>query len=67
MIFNDLQGDVGGPAIVDNKLLGVISFGPPVCGDLVMPTVFTKLGYYAKWINSFIKNVRIFLVQRFIN
>ncbi|XP_047540328.1 plasma kallikrein-like [Vanessa atalanta] len=44
--------DVGGPGILYGKLLGVISFGSPVCGMPDAPTVFTKLGYYSDWIED---------------
>ncbi|XP_050667811.1 uncharacterized protein LOC126967406 [Leptidea sinapis] len=44
--------DVGGPGVEDGKLMGVISFGSPVCGTPDSPTVFTKLGYYTDWIES---------------
>ncbi|XP_023934260.2 uncharacterized protein LOC112043187 [Bicyclus anynana] len=44
--------DVGGPGIADGKLMGVISFGSPVCGAPDAPTVFTKLGYYSDWIEE---------------
>ncbi|CAD0249716.1 unnamed protein product [Spodoptera exigua] len=47
--------DVGGPGVVGGTLVGVISFGAPVCGAVDSPTVFTKLGYYGKWIKSIIK------------
>ncbi|XP_045455957.1 uncharacterized protein LOC123665741 [Melitaea cinxia] len=47
--------DVGGPGIVDGKLMGVISFGSPVCGMPDSPTVFTKLGYYTDWIEEIIE------------
>ncbi|KAG6452931.1 hypothetical protein O3G_MSEX007879 [Manduca sexta] len=44
--------DVGGPGIVNGRLAGVISFGSPVCGAPDAPTVFTKVGYYADWIDE---------------
>ncbi|XP_013144754.1 PREDICTED: uncharacterized protein LOC106108201 [Papilio polytes] len=44
--------DVGGPGILDGLLVGVISFGSPVCGIPDAPTVFTKLGYYRNWIET---------------
>ncbi|XP_046973637.1 uncharacterized protein LOC124540217 [Vanessa cardui] len=44
--------DVGGPGIIYGKLLGVISFGSPVCGMPDAPTVFTKLGFYSDWIEE---------------
>ncbi|KPJ00745.1 Complement factor D [Papilio xuthus] len=47
--------DVGGPGILDGLLMGVISFGSPVCGIPDAPTVFTKLGYYTKWIESILE------------
>ncbi|XP_068625035.1 uncharacterized protein [Battus philenor] len=47
--------DLGGPGIEDGVLLGVISFGAPVCGTPDAPTVFTKLGYYANWIDTIIE------------
>ncbi|XP_075985521.1 uncharacterized protein LOC142982733 [Anticarsia gemmatalis] len=47
--------DIGGPGIVDGKLIGVISFGSPTCGTPDTPTVFTKIGFYKDWIESIIK------------
>ncbi|XP_063542659.1 uncharacterized protein LOC134751207 [Cydia strobilella] len=44
--------DAGGPALVDNVLVGVISFGSPHCGAAEAPTVFTRVGPYDKWIGS---------------
>ncbi|CAH1640523.1 unnamed protein product [Spodoptera littoralis] len=49
------QKDVGGPGVVGGTLIGVISFGAPICGAVDSPTVFTKLGFYGKWIDSVIK------------
>ncbi|XP_075985670.1 uncharacterized protein LOC142982857 [Anticarsia gemmatalis] len=47
--------DAGGPGIVGGILTGVISFGSPVCGAPDSPTVFTKLGYYADWIDGILE------------
>ncbi|XP_063388071.1 trypsin-like [Cydia fagiglandana] len=44
--------DAGGPALVDNVLVGVISFGSPHCGAAEAPTVFTRLSPYDEWIES---------------
>ncbi|CAG9570543.1 unnamed protein product [Danaus chrysippus] len=44
--------DAGGPAIIAGKLVGIISFGPSVCGYPNAPTVFTLVGAYADWIES---------------
>ncbi|XP_063897697.1 uncharacterized protein LOC110374945 [Helicoverpa armigera] len=49
------NGDVGGPAIVGTTLVGVVSFGAPVCGSIAAPTVFTKVSFYAPWIDSILK------------
>ncbi|XP_063388357.1 uncharacterized protein LOC134674228 [Cydia fagiglandana] len=46
------NGDAGNPAVVDGVLVGVVSFGPPNCGQWDAPTVFTNVGYYADWIQG---------------
>ncbi|XP_063629541.1 uncharacterized protein LOC134800941 [Cydia splendana] len=46
------NGDGGNPAVVDGVLVGVVSFGPPNCGQWDAPTVFTNVGYYADWIQE---------------
>ncbi|XP_045540524.1 uncharacterized protein LOC106708187 [Papilio machaon] len=44
--------DVGAPGIIGGTLVGVVSFGSPVCGTPDAPTVFTKVGYYYRWIET---------------
>ncbi|KAJ8710934.1 hypothetical protein PYW08_009449 [Mythimna loreyi] len=44
--------DAGGPAILSGRLVGVISFGPSICGFANAPTVFTKIGFYSDWIET---------------
>ncbi|XP_072948392.1 uncharacterized protein [Epargyreus clarus] len=44
--------DAGGPAILAGRLVGIISFGPTVCGYPNAPTVFTLVGAYADWIET---------------
>ncbi|KAJ2940963.1 hypothetical protein O0L34_g10225 [Tuta absoluta] len=44
--------DAGGPAILDGKLVGIISFGPTVCGFPDAPTVFTLVGAFTDWIET---------------
>ncbi|OWR48775.1 putative Trypsin alpha [Danaus plexippus plexippus] len=56
--------DVGGPGIVENKLMGIISFGSPVCGSPDMPTVFTKVGYYTDWIEEIMEQPVIISKKR---
>ncbi|WP_375320339.1 trypsin-like serine protease [Aliivibrio logei] len=52
------QGDSGGPLIWDNNgvktQIGIVSFGPSVCGDgaLVAQSVFTDVSQYADWIRK---------------
>ncbi|KAL0861786.1 hypothetical protein ABMA27_009260 [Loxostege sticticalis] len=49
------EKDVGDPAVVAGVLVGVVSFGPPLCGTVDAPTVFTRIGIYAGWIDSILK------------
>ncbi|CAB3244839.1 unnamed protein product [Arctia plantaginis] len=51
--------DIGGPAIVNNLLVGIVSFGPPVCGAPNAPTVFTRVGHYIKWIKRIMSRRQI--------
>ncbi|CAK1543330.1 unnamed protein product [Leptosia nina] len=44
--------DAGGPAVLAGKLVGIISFGPTVCGYPNVPTVFTLVGAYTDWIET---------------
>ncbi|XP_028029536.1 chymotrypsin-1-like [Bombyx mandarina] len=44
--------DAGGPAILSGRLVGIISFGPTICGYPNAPTVFTLVGAYADWIEN---------------
>ncbi|CAH2057517.1 unnamed protein product, partial [Iphiclides podalirius] len=44
--------DAGGPAIIGGKLVGIISFGPTICGFPNAPTVFTLVGAFADWIET---------------
>ncbi|KAB2825046.1 trypsin-like serine protease [Aliivibrio finisterrensis] len=52
------QGDSGGPLVWDNNgvktQIGIVSFGPSVCGDGALPTqsVFTDVSQYADWIRK---------------
>lgn len=53
------QHDAGGPAILDGRLVGVISFGPTVCGFADAPTVFTTVGAFTDWIETINETVSI--------
>ncbi|XP_073416061.1 granzyme A-like [Dendrobates tinctorius] len=46
-------GDSGGPLICDGKYVGLVSFGPPDCGNPKFPGVYTRLtNNYLKWIRN---------------
>ncbi|XP_063542656.1 transmembrane protease serine 11D-like [Cydia strobilella] len=49
--------DGGGPALAGSLLTGVISFGSPKCGRVDAPTVFTRIGLYADWIDRVMDSV----------
>ncbi|XP_048000976.1 uncharacterized protein LOC125237821 isoform X2 [Leguminivora glycinivorella] len=49
--------DAGGPALLDNVLVGVISFGSPHCGATEAPTVFTRVGLYHQWIEDVFQKI----------
>ncbi|XP_063369835.1 uncharacterized protein LOC134658156 [Cydia amplana] len=51
--------DGGGPALAGSLLTGVISFGSPKCGRVDAPTVFTRIGLYADWIDRVVDSVAI--------
>lgn len=40
------QFDAGAPAIQQNMLMGVMSFGPEKCGANAQPAVFIKAFYF---------------------
>lgn len=46
------QGDSGGPLIWNNKQIGIVSFGPGICGDkdVSAQSVFTDVSQYKDWI-----------------
>ncbi|MUK28545.1 trypsin-like serine protease [Aliivibrio fischeri] len=52
------QGDSGGPLVWDNNgvktQIGIVSFGPGVCGDeaLAAQSVFTDVSQYKSWIRQ---------------
>jgi secreted trypsin-like serine protease len=47
------QGDSGGPVLDSNgNLVGLVSFGAPVCTTPNIPNVNTRLSTFRKWINS---------------
>jgi len=45
------QGDSGGPLIIDNKVVGLVSFGEG-CGRQGWPTIYTNVAAYRDWIEQ---------------
>lgn len=43
---------------MNGLLVGIISFGPTVCGFPDAPTVFSLVGAYADWIETVNETVR---------
>ena len=48
------HGDSGGPLILDNTIVGIVSWGDDNCTDPKKPTVFTNVEKYAGWIQEHI-------------
>ena len=46
-----LQGDYGGPLVCNNKLAGVMSWGPSDCNPN-QPTVCSRVSVYKTWIDG---------------
>ncbi|KAA0193287.1 hypothetical protein HAZT_HAZT004228 [Hyalella azteca] len=50
------HGDSGGPLVACNfnscTQVGVVSFGFPLCTNVGLPAVFTRLTYYRPWLDS---------------
>lgn len=44
------KGDSGGPAVKDNTLFGIVSFGG--CDELNLPTAFTNVYIVSQWIRD---------------
>lgn len=44
-------GDSGGPAVIDNRLVGIISWGYD-CGASGLPGVYTLLRNYRRWVSN---------------
>lgn len=47
------QGDSGGPLIVDNTLVGIVSWGYG-CAQENLPGVYTKVQNYTEWIREYV-------------
>lgn len=44
------QGDSGGPAVLDHKLVGIVSWGEG-CGNPNYPGVYTKISSIFNWLH----------------
>jgi len=47
------DGDSGGPLIVDNTLVGIVSWGGD-CAEDGFPGVYTKVQNYISWIKTYV-------------
>lgn len=60
------QGDSGGPLMMPKGkqyyLIGIVSFGPRVCGARGIPGVYTKVSSFVRWIDEKIHQNRDFVV-----
>lgn len=50
------QGDSGGPVIIDDTILGIVSWGVD-CAKTNFPGVYTKVQNYETWIKSYVPYV----------
>ncbi|XP_054854864.1 kallikrein-14-like [Eublepharis macularius] len=46
------QGDSGAPLLCDEKIQGIVSWGPEVCGQPGKPGIYTKVCNYVGWIQQ---------------
>lgn len=46
------SGDSGGPLLLENKQIGLVSWSLKPCGN--KPGIFTNLAYYIEWIKNII-------------
>jgi len=48
------RGDSGGPLLTSDKktVVGVVSFGPPDCTDIAIPSVYTRVSSFTQFIDS---------------
>ena len=49
------QGDSGGPLIINNRLLGIVSWGNG-CAKNNYPGVYTKVKNYTEWLKNYVPN-----------
>jgi len=52
------QGDSGGPLIVDNTLVGIVSWGNG-CAEDGFPGIYTKVQNYTSWIETYVPKQEI--------
>ena len=48
---DNCQGDSGGPLVVDNRQVGIVSWGYG-CAEAFYPGVYTEVAYYRDWIDQ---------------
>ncbi|XP_060837794.1 venom protease-like [Rhopalosiphum padi] len=54
------RGDSGGPLMlpIENQyyLMGIVSYGPKICGEPGHPGVYTRVSYFVDWITMKLRN-----------
>jgi secreted trypsin-like serine protease len=54
------KGDSGGPLMlpIENQyyLMGIVSYGPKICGEPGHPGVYTRVSYFVDWITMKLRN-----------
>ncbi|XP_077292113.1 trypsin-7-like [Arctopsyche grandis] len=45
--------DSGGPLVVGDTQIGIVSWGPSPCGNSIYPGVYTKVSSFSTWINCY--------------
>lgn len=49
---NTCNGDSGGPLVVGDFLIGVVSWGPTICGESNSPGVYARVASARQWITE---------------
>jgi secreted trypsin-like serine protease len=50
-VADSCQGDSGGPLYVDNRLVGLVSWGPIPCGEYGQPAVYSRVIPFLDWLD----------------
>jgi len=61
------HGDSGGPLVICSKgqtctQVGVVSFGFPLCTNIGLPAVFTRVSHYKPWIDMSVTQLKMHVI-----